>query len=80
MKFEDYTTHEEESVREVEGFLVQAKTALDAGEMSRSEFDEIAEDLLQLKSVEAYANDLEHKIKLQEVFSVLRDIASFIPI
>ncbi len=80
MKFEDYTTHEEESVREVAAFLAQSKAALNAGNLSQSEFDEIAEDLLQLSTVESYANDLKHKIKLQKVFNALRALASLIPL
>ena len=79
MKFEDYATHEEESVREVASFLVQAKEALDAGDMSRSEFDEIAEDILQIDTVNKYTDVLERKIKIQTAFKALMAIVKLIP-
>ncbi len=79
MKFEDYATHEEESVREVASFLVQSKAALDAGDMSRSEFDEIAEDILQIETVGKYTDVLERKIKIQTAFKALMTIVKLIP-
>jgi hypothetical protein len=79
MKFEDYATHEEGSVREVASFLIQSKAALDAGEMSRSEFDEIAEDLLQIAIVDKYTDVLERKIKIQQAFKTLMIIVKLIP-
>lgn len=79
MKFEDYATHEDDKVKEVASFLVQAKAALDSGDMSRSEFDEIAEDILQIQSVDDLAGDLERKIKIQKVFKALMTIVKLIP-
>lgn len=79
MKFEDYATHEEESVREVVSFLTQAKKALDAGDMSRSEFDEIAEDILQIDTVGKYTDVLERKIKIETAFKALMTIVKLIP-
>ena len=79
MKFEDYATHEEESVREVVSFLTQAKKALDAGDMSRSEFDEIAEDILQIGTVGKYTDVLERKIKIETAFKALMTIVKLIP-
>ncbi len=79
MKFEDYATHEEESVREVASFLTQSKAALDAGDMSRSEFDEIAEDILQIATVGKYTDVLERKIKIEKAFKALMTIVKMIP-
>ena len=79
MKFEDYATHEEESVREVASFLAQSKEALDNGDMTRSEFDEIAEDLLQLELVEKYADELERRITIRKAFKALMSIVKMIP-
>lgn len=79
MKFEDYATHREQAVREVASFLAQSKAALDAGDMSRSEFDEIAEDILQIDTVGDYAGDLERKIKIQKIFKALMTIVKLIP-
>lgn len=79
MKFEDFRTGDN-NVREISELLKQLKDSLDNGELSRSEFDELSEDVLQIHTVAEYADDLEGKIKFQKAIAMMRELLALIPI
>lgn len=80
MEFKDFLGHEEESVRNAAKILEEAKAGLEAGEITREQFNEIAEDVLQIEEITKLADDLETKIAVQKAVSVLRAIVSAIPL
>jgi len=80
MKFEDFKYDNDDVVKEMAELLSQLEESLDNNELSRSEFDELSEDVLQIREVEEYANDLEKKIRVQKAITVFREIIALIPL
>ena len=75
-KFEDYFDHEEPCIAEAAKILAEAKEALATGDITKSEFDEIANDVLQIKRVDELADDLDRKRLVGEALDGLILIAS----
>lgn len=80
MEFNDFLDHDEDSVRKAAEILEEAKTGLEEGMLSREQFDEIAEDVLQIEEMTKLADSLERKIAIQQAVSALRSIVSSIPL
>ena len=77
-KFEDYFDHEEPCIAEAAKILAEAKDALKTGDISKSEFEEIANDVLQIKKVDELADTIDRKRAIGEALDGLILIASHI--
>lgn len=75
-KFEDFFKHEETGVALTAGKLAQLENLMKKGELSKSEFAELANDLLEYDRIDELADDLERQIMYKKAFDVLKTIVS----
>jgi hypothetical protein len=52
--------------------------ALEMGEMSKAEYDELIADLLDLSGIDHLASDLERKTAIRKAFETMLSIASVV--
>ena len=68
--------HSNKEIAEAALRLAQIHNALEAGELSKSEFDELIVDLERLVKVTQYADDLKTKVIIKESFDAIVFLAS----
>lgn len=78
--FEDFFDHDEPMVSTAARFLADIKEKYEAGEISKDEFKELANDALEIQEMSGLADDLDRKVAISRALSTLEIIASFIPI
>ena len=78
--FEDYFNHDEPSVTTAARFLADIKIKYEAGDLSKSEFKELAADAVEINDIYGLANDLDRKAAVSKALAALEVIASFIPV
>jgi len=54
--------------------MIELRTALDQGDISADEFQELVRDLDKLDAVQLQAHELEQKILFNQVLAVLKNI------
>jgi len=72
-----FLEHEDDLVRSTAQKLVKFRSLLKEGELSQNEYNELVEDLLDLRIIEEATDDLERQIKLKRAFDTLKMIAAF---
>ncbi len=77
--FTDFIDNDDEEVSAAASLLAAAKQGLEEGELTREQFDELAEDALQITEMEELANDLERKIMIQKTVEIFKTIIKAIP-
>lgn len=80
MDFNDFYNHEEESVRQAATILAEAKQGFENGELTKEQYDEIIEDVLQIEQMQELADSLERKIAIQKAAQLLMQLAKALPI
>lgn len=78
-RFEDFLGHEYDVIAQMAELLTEAQNELDAGNMTKSEFDEIANNLLDFVQIDSLAGDVDKKIIIKEAIEILKFIADHIP-
>jgi len=78
-QFKDFFTHESEVIVKIAHLLEEGQQALNQGTMTRSEFDELVNDLTELKQIDEQASDIEMKVHIQQAIEAIKLIASSIP-
>ena len=74
-KFEDFFGHDNDAIRNAATLLAEAQAALDAGDITGDEFDELANDVLEIIDVDAHANSLDDRVALGQTLNSLTTIA-----
>jgi len=69
-----YINHEDPIVRGAANGVKLLKKELHAGEITQSQFEELAADLLERDEVRRMASNLERKIKILQAFNAIRTI------
>lgn len=69
--FQDFLAHDEEVIRNMSTLLIEAKGAFERGEMSHSEFTEIAHDITEIKTIDDILDDVDRRRAAHEAFNVL---------
>jgi hypothetical protein len=72
--------HKDPLVAKTAEKLQKYQAELAANEITQSEFDELTDDLLDLKKIDEYASSVETQIMLKEAFDIMVMIAKNIPI
>lgn len=80
MDFNDFYNHEEESVRQAATILAEAKQGFENGELTKEQYDELIEDVLQIEQMQELADSLERKIAIQKAAQLLMQLAKALPI
>ena len=77
-KFNEYIVHKDEVIAKAARELSELERLLSEGAISISEFNEIADDILELKDINSLANNIERKQLLDDAFAALSIIASIV--
>lgn len=68
MILEDFLDHEEQSVRQAAQILIEAR---EDPNLSQSEFEEIANDVLEVREMQKLTDTLEHKLAVQAAVDIM---------
>ncbi len=77
-KFEDFFGHGEDAIRNAAVLLVEAKSAFDSGDITKSEFDELAEDILEIEEIDKLADNLDRRVAFKEALDGLKSLAGIL--
>ena len=77
-KFEDFFGHDEDAIRNAAVLLVEAKSAFDSGDITKSEFDELAEDILEIGEIDKLADNLDRRVAFKEALDGLKSLAGIL--
>lgn len=77
-KFEDFFGHDEDAIRNAAVLLVEAKTAFDDGDITKSEFEELANDILEIEEIDKLADNLDRRVAFKEAMDGLKSLAGII--
>lgn len=72
--FSEFLKHDEEVVRRVAGVLKELSESLDLKTISKAEYDELVDDLLDMDKIDNLANSVEQAAKLEQAFKALSGI------
>jgi len=78
--FKDFFNHDEPVVSTAARFLADIQEKYEAGEITKDEFKELANDALEINEISGLADDIDRKAAISRALSTLEIIASFIPI
>lgn len=79
MDFKDFIHHDEEKVRQAAQLLAEAKLEMEAGNITHEQFEELAEDILEIGEVNDLVDSLERKLAIEKAFSIFKLIMRAIP-
>lgn len=68
MALEDFLNHEEQSVRQAAQILIEAQQDPN---LTQSEFEEIADDVLEVHEMQKLADTLDRKIAIQAAVDIM---------
>lgn len=77
-KFEDFFGHDEDAIRNAAVLLVEAQSAFDSGDITKSEFDELAEDILEIGEIDKLADNLDRRVAFKQALDGLKSLAGII--
>lgn len=77
-KFEDFFGHDEDAIRNAAVLLVEAKSAFDSGDITKSEFDELAEDILEIGEIDKLADNLDRRVAFKQALEGLKSLAGIL--
>lgn len=75
----DLVNGDDEDISAAAALLEAARIGLQTGELTREQFDELAEDALQIEEMDELADDLERKIAVQDAIKIFKAIIGAIP-
>jgi len=78
-RFDDFVDHKSDIIAQMAALLNEAQEGLEAGELSRSEFDEISHNILDFVEVDNLTSDVDNKVTIKEAIETLKLIAEHIP-
>lgn len=78
-RFEDYLDNKCDAIAQMAALLVEAQDSYAAGDISRSEFDEIAKNILEFAEIDNMTSDVDQKQFLKETIDALIFIVDHIP-
>lgn len=78
-RFEEFMSNESDVIAQMAALLDEAQEGLDAGELSRSEFDEISHNILDFVEIDNLTSDVDKKVLISEAIRLLKTIADSIP-
>lgn len=79
IRFEDFLDHESDIISQTAEILAEAQGEFDANNMTRSEFTEIADNLLGVIQIDSLTQDVDRKVAISETIKTLKTIVSNIP-
>ena len=71
---ENFIHDHDDRVSSAAELLFAAQQGYEAGEITKEQLDELAEDVLQIGEMQEFADDLERKIHIQKAFGVIKHI------
>lgn len=74
-RFEDYATNEDAYIAEAAATLVAVKEAYERGDLSKSEYDELVEDTLEMDHIDRLSDSLERKVRIKQAYQALLILA-----
>ena len=77
-KFEEFLNHEDDDLADIARSLSDYETMLEVGQISESEFNELADDLLEYTKIDELSDDLERQVMYKKAFDALKKIVSII--
>ena len=77
-KFEDFFGHDLDAIRNAATLLAEAQAALDADDITDDEFNELANDILEIIDVDTHANSLDDRVALGQTLNSLITLAKTI--
>ena len=77
-KFEDFFGHGEDAIRNAATLLAEAQSALDAGDITQSEFAELADDILEIGEIDGLADDLDRRVAFGQALDAIKTLVSSI--
>lgn len=80
VQLSDYLKDDDELVVQATELLVKAEYSYDDGKLTYGEYQEIINDVLDIKSLGVLSEQLERKQRIQQIFDVLREIMGAIPL
>ena len=63
-------------IRRAAKVISELSEAYELGALSRVEFDELAEDVLDIEKIDTFCNTIERKAKIEKAFTALTTIVS----
>lgn len=78
-RFEDYLDNQYDVIAQMAALLVEAQEGYNAGEMTRSEFNEIAKNILEFAEIDKMTSDVDQKQFIKETIDTLIFIVDHIP-
>ena len=79
-QLKDFFNHDEKVVADAAKFLAEIEEKYKAGEITADEFNELANDALEIGEVQGLADDLDRKAAIGRAIAALKIIASLIPV
>ena len=76
--FKDFFDHDEVGIAFCAGQLAEFEDMLAAGDLTASEFQELANDVLELENIDELAGSIERKVAYRKAFDALKTIVSLI--
>lgn len=77
-KFEDFFGHGEDAIVNAATLLREAKAALDNNDITQSEFNELAEDILEIGEIDDLADTLDRRVALGQALDALKALAGIV--
>lgn len=76
----DFFSHEEPTIRQAAVLLEQAHKARENDEISQEQFEELVNDILDIKRLSQFCDTLDRKVAVQNAINILRTIIGVLPI
>lgn len=74
MDLSEFLNHDDENIRGVATIIEEARQGLESGDLTRQQFDEIVEDVLEIDRIDTLADDLERKIMIKQAIDKIKTI------
>lgn len=79
MDFVDFVHDKDGRISQAASLLDEARAGLQTGALTRAQFDELVEDIMEIGKVEDIADSLEQKIAVQKTFELFKTLLGAIP-
>jgi hypothetical protein len=74
-RLEDFLDHEDPMVKDTAEQLMVLKDGLDNDDMTKDQFAELVNDLLEVEQIRHMSDTLERKIKVIQAFNIMKTLA-----
>lgn len=79
-KFAEFFDHEEDDISKIAIQLSDLEGMLDNGDLTKDEFKELADDLLEYDQIDKLAGSIERQVQYKKAFDALVNIVDVITI